>query len=87
MTHKALRGLQLVFGLLLFAASGGQPGGLDLVVQQIETMGARQWLGLMAGSAFAPVSERVAAAFPRQFASPAYAAARAREVVGALPAA
>jgi hypothetical protein len=57
------------------------------VVQQIETMGARQWLGLMAGSAFAPVSERVAAAFPRQFASPAYAAARAREVVGALPAA
>jgi hypothetical protein len=87
MTHKALRGLQLVFGLLLFTASGGQPGGLDLVVQQIEIMGARQWLGLMAGSAIAPVSERVAAALPRPFALPAHAAARAREVVGALPAA
>ena len=57
------------------------------MVHQIEMMGTRQWLGLMAGSAIAPVSERIAAAFPRQLASPAHAAARAREVVGALPAA
>jgi len=64
MTHKALRGLQLVFGLLLFTASGGQPGGLDLVVQQIEIMGARQWLGVMAGSAIAPVSQRVTGGLP-----------------------
>jgi len=70
MKHKALRASQLLFGLLLFAAGGGQPGGLDLVVQQIETVGARQWLGLMARSAVAPVSERVAAAFPRQPAAP-----------------
>jgi hypothetical protein len=55
MQHKAFRGLQLALGLLLFAAGGGQPAGLGLVVQQIEMIGARQWLGLMAGSAMAPV--------------------------------
>ena len=58
MQHKAFRGLQLALGLLLFAAGGGQPAGLGLVVQQIEMIGARQWLGLMAGSAMAPVSGR-----------------------------
>jgi len=87
MKHRTLRGLQLLLGLVLFAVGSGQPGGFDLVVQQIEIMGARQWLGLMAGSAINPLSERVAAALPRQLASPAHAAARAREVVGALPAA
>jgi hypothetical protein len=29
-------------------------------------IGARQWLGLMAGSAMAPVSGRIATAFPRR---------------------
>src|SRR5262249_60176416 len=38
-------------------------GWLDLVVQQIEIMGARQWLGLMAGSVIAPVSQRGAGGF------------------------
>jgi hypothetical protein len=47
MKHRTLRGLQLLLGLVLFAAGSGQPGGFDLVVQQIEIMGARQWLGLM----------------------------------------
>ena len=50
MKHKTLRGLQLLLGLLLFAAGSGQTGGVGLVVQQIEAVGARQWLSLMAGS-------------------------------------
>jgi hypothetical protein len=74
---KAFRGLQLALALLLFAAGGGQPIGLGLVAQQIEMIGARQWLGLMAGSAMAPLSERVAAALPGRLAP---AAAQAHEV-------
>ena len=54
MKHQAFRWLRLSLGLLLFAAGGGQPGGFDLVAQQIQVMGARQWLGLMAGSAIGP---------------------------------
>jgi hypothetical protein len=77
MQHKAFRGLQLALGLLLFAAGGGQPIGLGLVAQQIEMIGARQWLGLMAGSAMAPLSERIAAALPGRLAP---AAAQAHEV-------
>src|SRR5262249_14343043 len=50
MKPQALRWLRVSLGLLLFAAGGGQPGGFDLVAQQIQVMGARQWLGLMAGS-------------------------------------
>ncbi len=70
MKHKTLRGLQLLLGLLLFAAGSGQTGGLGLVVQQIETIGARQWLSLMAGSIVSsaplvtPVSQRIARVFP-----------------------
>ena len=39
------------------------------LVQQIETIGPRQWLSLMAGSIVfsAPVSQRIARAFPRRF--------------------
>ena len=65
MKHEASRWLRVVLGLLLFAAGGGQPGGFDLVAQQIQVMGARQWLGLMTGSAIAPVSQRFASALPR----------------------
>ena len=72
MKHKALRALQLVLGLLLFAAGGTQPGGFDLVAQQIAITGPRQWFGLMVGAAIAPVSERIAAVFPRQPAPPAW---------------
>jgi len=55
MKHKALRGLRVVLGLIVFAAgmvfaAGGQSDGLRVLVQQIETIGARQWLGLVAGS-------------------------------------
>ena len=74
MKYKALFGLRLVLGLVLFASGSGQTGGLGLVVQQIETIGPRQWLSLMAGSIVfsAPVSQRIARAFPADsFRSPA----------------
>ena len=70
MKHKTLRWLQLLLGLLLLGAGSGQPGGIDLVVQQIGAIGARQWLTLMAGSivssapVITPVSQRIARAFP-----------------------
>jgi hypothetical protein len=70
MKRKTLRWLQLLLGLLLFGAGSGQPGGIDLVVQQIGTIGARQWLSLMAGSivssapVITPVRQRIARAFP-----------------------
>jgi hypothetical protein len=70
--YKTLRGLQLLLGLLLFAAGSGQPAGIDLVIRQIEIIGARQWLSLMAGSivssapALTPVSQRIARAFPNR---------------------
>jgi hypothetical protein len=66
MKHQASRWLRVLLGLLLFAAGGGQPGGFDLVAQQIESMGARQWLGLMAGAAIAPVSQRIAGTLPHR---------------------
>jgi hypothetical protein len=72
MKHKVLCWSRLLLGLLLFAAGGGPPGGLGLVVQQIEIVGARQWLTLLAGSivssapVVAPVSQRIARAFPRR---------------------
>jgi hypothetical protein len=66
MKRKACWGLHLLLGLFLFAAGSGQPGGLGLVVQQIELVGARQWLNLLAGSMIssAPVSQRIARTFP-----------------------
>ena len=65
MKHQALRWLRVSLGLLLFAAGGAQPGGFDLVAQQVQVMGARQWLCLMTGAAIAPVSQRIAGALPR----------------------
>jgi hypothetical protein len=70
MKRKAIFGLRLLLGLLALAIGSGQTGGLGLVVQQIETMGPRQWLGLMAGSivsstpVIAPVGERIARVLP-----------------------
>ena len=66
--YKALLGLQLLLGIILLAVGGSQTGGLRLLVQQIETIGPRQWLGLMAGSlalsvpVVAPVTQRIARA-------------------------
>ena len=50
MKYKSLFWLPLLVGAVLFAAGSGQTGGLGLVVQQIETIGPRQWFSLMAGS-------------------------------------
>jgi hypothetical protein len=71
MKCKALLGLRLLLAALAVALGSGQTGGLSLVVQQIETIGPRQWLGLMAGSivsatpVISPVGERIARALPR----------------------
>jgi len=65
MKHQALRWLRVSLGLLLFAAGGGQSCGFALVAQQIQAMRERQSLGLMTGSAIAPVSQRFASALPR----------------------
>ena len=65
--------VRLLSGLLAFAAAGGAHGeGLRLVAQHIETLGARQWLGVAAASfvatapVIAPVSQRLAAAWSRK---------------------
>jgi uncharacterized membrane protein YedE/YeeE len=63
-----------LFATLLAVAMGaGQGGGhLPLLAQQIEMIGARQWLGLMAGAivattpVLAPVSRRIAGSFARR---------------------
>ena len=72
MKHKALRALGVALSIIVFAAVGGQHDGLNLVVQQIRVIGARQWLGLMVGSivagspAIAPLTERIAGSLPRR---------------------
>jgi hypothetical protein len=82
MKCKALSGLRLLVGLLLFAVVGGQSGGLDLIVHQIQIFGPRQWLNLMAGSmvtgvpAITPVRERIARTLSVQF-----TAGETREIV------
>jgi hypothetical protein len=55
--YKALLGLRLLLGLLLFATGSGQTGGLGLVVQQIEIIGPRQWFSLMAESIFSSAAQ------------------------------
>jgi hypothetical protein len=73
MKCKALFGLRLLLGLILFAVGGSPTGGLDVVVQHIQAVGPRQWLSLMAGTvvshapAIAPVSRRIARALPSRF--------------------
>jgi hypothetical protein len=77
MKCKALFGLRLLLGLLLFAIGSGQTGGFDVVAKQIETIGPRQWLNLMAGSlastaVIAPVSQRIAAILAAAPATPEF---------------
>ena len=50
MKYKALLALRLLIGLVAVAVSNGQTGGLGLVFQQIDAIGPRQWLNLMAGA-------------------------------------
>ncbi len=65
MKCKSLFALRLLLGLVVLAIGNGQTGGLGLVFQQIEAMGPRQWLNLMAGTvtANASVSLRLTRSF------------------------
>jgi hypothetical protein len=68
MKYKTLFALRLLLGLVVLAIGNGQTGGLGLVFQQIEAIGPRQWLNLMAGT-IAPnalVSEQIARRFSSQ---------------------
>ena len=68
MKYKTLFTLRLLLGLVVLAIGNGQTGGLGLVFQQIEAIGPRQWLNLMAGT-IAPnalVSEQIARPFSSQ---------------------
>jgi hypothetical protein len=49
MKMKTLRVVALFLGLLLFGASNGT-GALELIIQQIQQIGPRQWVRLMAAS-------------------------------------
>jgi hypothetical protein len=68
MKCKALSGLRLLIGLLVFAMGSNPTGGFELILRQIETMGPRQWLNLMAGTIVAgtPLSEQIARVLPRR---------------------
>ncbi len=66
MKCKVLRALRILLSLVALAAVGSRTEGLSLMVQQISTIGARQWLGLIVGSivagapVIAPLSDRIA---------------------------
>jgi hypothetical protein len=68
MKSKALSALRLLLALLVFAAGTDQSGGFGLVVQQIETIGPRQWLNLMAGTIVGGtlMSHQIARVLPRR---------------------
>jgi uncharacterized membrane protein YedE/YeeE len=63
---------RLFASLVLVALVGSQTGGIRFMAQQIEMIGPRQWLGLMAGAVvantpiIAPVSRRIASGFNRR---------------------
>ena len=66
MKCKAFRALGILLSIAVLAAGGSRNETLNLVVQQIRVIGARQWLGLMAGSivagapVIAPLGDRIA---------------------------
>jgi hypothetical protein len=70
MKKKAVTALSLLLPLLLLVMGSGQSGGVGLIFEHIQTMGARQWLNVAAGSlvsraaAVAPISDRIADSFP-----------------------
>ena len=68
MKCKALLALRLLLRLLVFAAGSDQTGGFGLVLQQIETIGPRQWLTLMAGTIVSgtPITAQIASVLPRR---------------------
>ena len=47
---KIIYVLQFALGLAALAAGGLKVGSLDLVIDQLDVIGPREWLGIMAGS-------------------------------------
>jgi hypothetical protein len=47
---KIIYVLQFALGLSALAAGGLRVGSLDLVIGQLDVIGPREWLGIMAGS-------------------------------------
>jgi hypothetical protein len=47
---KIIYVLQFAFGLAALAAGGLKVGSLDLVIDQLDVIGPREWLGIVAGS-------------------------------------
>lgn len=65
MKHTAARALGTALSLAAFAIGSSQQDGLNLLVQQIRSIGPVQWLDLMADSIIgaqvvAPLTERIA---------------------------
>jgi hypothetical protein len=66
MKRKVLLASRILLSIVAFVAAGSRTEGLSLMVQQISSVGARQWLGLMVGSivasspVIAPLSDRIA---------------------------
>lgn len=63
--HSAARALGIALSLAAFAVGGSQQDGLNLLVQQIRSIGPVQWLDVMTDSTFgarvvAPLAERIA---------------------------
>lgn len=62
--HAAARALGIALSLAVFAVGGSQQDGLNILVQQIRSIGPVQWLDLMAGSIIgtqvvAPLTKRI----------------------------
>jgi hypothetical protein len=66
MKRKVLLASRILLSVVAFVAAGSRTEGLSLMVRQISSVGARQWLGLMVGSivasspVIAPLSDRIA---------------------------
>lgn len=67
--HSAARALGIALSLAAFAVGGSQQDGINLLVQQIRSIGPVQWLDLMADSIIgakvvAPLTDRIARSLP-----------------------
>ena len=49
MKRKILLASRILLSIVAFVVAGNRTEGLSLMVQQISSVGARQWLGLMVG--------------------------------------
>ena len=68
MQPRTICAFRLLTTLLAFAAGSQHGAGLKLIAQNIEIIGPRQWLGLMAAGTpvIAPVTQRIASVMARR---------------------